>query len=114
MGSFAWLTGVEPPCDLYLGTQWPSEESGWAGQNDPGYINADYDKACNSALQSLPGTAEYTQYHLEAQAIFAEELPVVPLFLRTKLAAYAPNVKNFIMDTTANSEMWNIEMFDIE
>jgi peptide/nickel transport system substrate-binding protein len=114
LGSFAWLTGVEPPCDLYLGTQWPSEESGWAGQNDPGFADAEYDKVCNSALQSLPGTAEYEQYHKEAQRIFAEQLPVIPLFLRTKLAAYAPNVTGFIMDPTVNSETWNIESFNIE
>jgi hypothetical protein len=39
---------------------------------------------------------------------------VIPMFLRIKLAATAPYVKNFIMDTTANSEMWNVENFDIE
>jgi peptide/nickel transport system substrate-binding protein len=114
LGSFAWLTGVEPPCDLYLCTQWPSEESGWAGQNDPGYCNPEYDKICNAALQALPGTAEYEQNHKDVQLIFGEDLPVVPMFLRLKLAAYAPGVKNFIMDETNNSEFWNVEMFDIE
>jgi peptide/nickel transport system substrate-binding protein len=111
LGEFAWLTGVEPPCGLYLGSEWPSEESGWAGQNDPGFIDAAYDKACNAAVQSLPGTAEYMENHLEAQRIFAELLPVVPLFLRIKLAATRPEITGFIMDPTANSEMWNIENF---
>jgi len=113
MGEFAWLTGVEPPCALYLTSEWPSEDSGWAGQNNPGYTNPDFDEACNAALQSLPGTPEYSQYHKEAQRIFAEDLPVVPLYLRTKLAAYRPQVEGFIMDTTCNTEMWNIEEFDI-
>jgi hypothetical protein len=36
------------------------------------------------------------------------------MFLRTKLAAYAPNVTGFIMDPTNNSEFWNVENFDIE
>ena len=35
------------------------------------------------------------------------------LFLRTKLAAYRPEVKGFIMDQTVNSEMWNIENFEL-
>ena len=48
----------------------------------------------------------------EAQLIFGEELPVVPLFLRLKLAATRPDMCNFIMDPTNNSEMWNIEAFD--
>jgi peptide/nickel transport system substrate-binding protein len=113
MGEFAWLTGVEPPCNLYLCSEIPSEENGWAGQNDPGYCNEEYDRVCNAAMQSLPGTPEYEQYHLEAQRLFAEELPVIPLFLRFKLAAYRPEVTGFIMDPTANTEMWNIEAFDI-
>ncbi len=113
LGSFAWLTGVEPPCGLYLGSEWPSEESGWAGQNDPGFIDAEFDEACNKAVQSLPGTPEYDQYHKEAQAIFAEKLPVVPLFLRIKLAATLPYVTGFIMDPTANSEIWNVENFGL-
>jgi peptide/nickel transport system substrate-binding protein len=113
MGEFAWLTGVQPPCDLYLTSQWPSDDNGWAGQNDPGFTDAEYDLVCNAALQSLPGTPEYTQNHLKAQEIFAEELPVVPLYLRLKVAATRPEVSGFIMDPTCNTEMFNIENFDI-
>lgn len=114
LGSFAWLTGVEPPCDLYLTVQWPSEESGWAGQNDPGFTDAEYDAACSAALQSLKGTDAYMENHLLAQEIFAEQLPVVPLFLRLKLAANRPEITGFIMDPTSNSSLWNMENFDIE
>lgn len=113
LGSFAWLTGVEPPCDLYITPQIPAEENGWSGQNNPGFSDAEYDEVCQGAIQSLPGTPEYEQYHKEAQALFAEKLPVVPLFLRLKLAAYAPRISGFIMDPTVNSEMWNIENFEI-
>jgi peptide/nickel transport system substrate-binding protein len=97
---------------LYLSSEIPSEESGWAGQNDPGFINEEFDAACNAALQSLPGTPEEKEYHLEAQRIFAEQVPVAPLYLRLKLAATRPDMKNFIMDPTANSEFWNVEEFD--
>ena len=68
---------------------------------------------CNAALQSLPGTPEYTQNHLKAQEIFAEELPVVPLYLRLKVAAARPEVTGFIMDPTCNTELFNVENFDI-
>ncbi len=114
IGSFTFGTGVQPPCNLYLSSQIPSEENGWAGQNDPGFIDPEFDEVCNAALQSLPGTPEYEQYHKEAQRIFAEKVPVVPLFLRLKLAAYIPEVSGFIVDPTENSEMWNIEAFDID
>ncbi|MFQ5858697.1 MAG: peptide ABC transporter substrate-binding protein [Anaerolineae bacterium] len=114
LGSFAWLTGVEPPCDLYLSTQIPSEETGWSGQNDPGFTDPEYDAVCNAALQALPGTTEYEENHKQAQLLFSEKLPVVPLFLRLKLSAYRPEVDGFIMDPTANSETWNIENFDLK
>jgi peptide/nickel transport system substrate-binding protein len=129
LGEFAWLTGIQPPCDLYLsglvpgteGETWISIQdgeqhtfgiSGWGGQNSPGFANVEFDIACNTALGSLPGQPDYSTSHLEAQAIFAEELPTAPLFLRLKLAATRPDMCNFVMDPTANSEFWNIEEFD--
>lgn len=112
LGGFAWLTGVQPPCDLYLSTQIPNADNGWAGQNDPGYVNPDYDTACNQQLQSLPGEDAYVNGAKQAQLIFSEDLPVVPLFLRLKLAVTRPDMCNFVMDPTSNSEMWNIEEFD--
>ncbi len=38
---------------------------------------------------------------------------MVPLYLHLKPAATRPNLKNFIMDPTENSEMWNIKDVDI-
>ncbi len=114
VGSFAWLTGVEPSCTLYLSTESPSEANGWAGQNDPGFVNAEFDAACKRATQALPGTEDYIEGHKEAQRIFSQQLPVVPLFLRLKFAASRPEVVGFIMDPTENSEMWNIEAMDLK
>ena len=113
VGTFTWLTGVEPPCGLYMSNQIPSEENGWAGQNNIGYSNPEFDAACSAALQSLPGTPEYEQNHKLAQAIFNRDIPSLPLYLRLKIAATRPEVTGFIMDSTANSEMWNIESFDL-
>ena len=113
VGSFAWLTGVVPACDLYRGDQVPSEENNWGGQNNPGFVNEAYDTACKAAAGVLYGTPEYIEAMKESQRIFSEQLPVVPLFLRLKLAAYRPEVTGFIMDPTENSEFWNIENFDL-
>ena len=32
LGQFAWLTGVDPACNLYLGNQMATEENGWLGR----------------------------------------------------------------------------------
>ena len=112
LGQFAWLTGVDPACNLYLSSEIPTAENAWAGQNNPAYVNEEYDVICRAAIQALPGQDAYTANHLEAQRIFSEELPVVPLYLRLKLAATRPDMCNFYMDPTNNSEMWNVEEFD--
>ena len=111
MGQFAWLSGVEPPCDYFISEQLPSEEYGWGSANDVGYLNPDYDVVCNAALSALPGEDAYVENHLLAQEIFADELPNIPLYLRLKLAATRTDFCGFVMDPTENSEMWNIEEF---
>ena len=126
LGLFSWLTGVRPPCDLYLGSRVPGPlgetfaatglaYSGWGGdnQNNTGWANAAYDAACQTALTSLPGTPAYEQSHVAAQQIFSEELPVLPLFLSLKVSATRPQVLNFSLDPTQNSELYNIYEYDL-
>ncbi len=118
LGEFAWLTGVEPSCTLYQTSSitGPEEEGfgGWGNSNDTGWSNADFDAACNRALGALPGTEDYIQGHIDAQVVFSEQVPVIPLFLRLKVAAARPNVLNFGVDPTQNSEMYNIFEIDLQ
>lgn len=112
LAEFAWLTGVQPSCDLYITAQIPGDPelgfAGWGGSNDSGWSNADYDAVCQTALGSLPGTPEYSENHMEAQRIFSQEVPVLPLFLRLKVAAARPEVTDFGVDPTENSELYNL------
>jgi peptide/nickel transport system substrate-binding protein len=112
LGEFAWLTGVEPPCDLYLTTRIPSEENGWGASNNTGYSDPAYDAACNAAINTLDEDVK-AQKHAEAQALFTEAMPSIPLFARAKILVHRPEVTGVEMDPTANSEMWNVENFDI-
>jgi len=116
LGEFAWLTGVSPSCNLYITDEIPGppEEftAGWGGANESGWSNAEFDGFCKAALGSLPGTDEYVMNHEEAQRVWSREVPVIPLFLRLKVAAARPEVKNFGVDPTENSELWN--MFEID
>lgn len=126
LGEFAWLTGVEPSCSLYGGWNVPGDPaavdengnalypSAWGGQNNTGWRNADFDAACQKAIGSLPGTPEYEDGHIESQIIFSENVPVIPLFLRLKVAAARPEILNFFVDPTQNSEMFNIFEIDIQ
>ncbi|MCK4316276.1 MAG: hypothetical protein KAX24_10945, partial [Anaerolineae bacterium] len=86
----------------------------WYGDNPAGYSNPDYDAVCQAALQALPGTQQYEEYHKQAQVIFSEELPAIPLFMWLRVALARPGVLNFTLDSTAQSELWNIEMLDLQ
>ena len=77
-----------------------------------GFADKSFDTACSTALGTLPGQPEYEAAHMEAQRIFAEQLPAVPLFSRIRVAASRPDMCGFIMDPTAASELWNLEEFD--
>jgi peptide/nickel transport system substrate-binding protein len=112
LSEFAWLTGVEPPCTLYISSQVPNEVNGWGASNDPGFMNADFDAACNAAVQALDPATKAAQHTL-AQQVFTEFLPSIPLFARAKILVTGPNIVGVIMDPTANSEFWNVENFDI-
>ncbi len=126
LGLFAWLTGVQPACELYMGSQipGPSDEinprtdlpfgSGWGGQNNTGWNDADYDTACAQALGSLPGTPEYVEGHTRALQIFSEQVPVIPVFLSVKTGVTRPEVLNFGLDPTQNSDVWNIAELDVQ
>jgi peptide/nickel transport system substrate-binding protein len=113
MGEFAWLTGVEPPCTLYISSQLPSAELGWGNSNNVGYLNPEFDAACNAAVQALDEATKAAK-HGEAQALFTTDLPSIPLFARAKILVTRPTVVGVVMDPTANSEFWNVENFDFE
>jgi len=108
-----WWSDVVPRCEYYLSSEIP-DEGHWHGDNPTGYSNPEYDAACRAALWALPGTPEYEEYHKQAQVIFSEDLPSIPLFMRLRVAMARPGVLNFVLDPTARSELWNIEMLDLQ
>lgn len=117
LATFAWLTNIHPPCNLYLtrNITGPEEQGfgGWGNVNATGWSNEAFDAACDLALTSLPGTPEYATNHQEALRIFSEQLPIIPLFSQMKLAVTAPTVLNFHPDTSQPSALWNLFEIDV-
>ena len=113
MAETAWWFDVTPLCGHYLSSEIPGEGR-WYGDNVTGYSSPEYDEACQMALQALSGMPEYEEYHTQAQVIFSEELPAIPLFMWLRMAVARANVLHFALDSTARSELWNIELLDVE
>jgi peptide/nickel transport system substrate-binding protein len=110
---FSWLNGIDAPCGLYLSSQIPQQENWWATSNNPGYESEAYDQACRSALKAVYGTEAYVVHHRDAQAIFSQDLPVLPLYFVPKLLALRPEVRGVTLDPSQQTSFWNIEAFDL-
>jgi peptide/nickel transport system substrate-binding protein len=102
-----------PECEYYMSSEIP-DRGRWYGKNASGYTSESYDAACQAAIEALPGTSEYESYHEQAQIIFSEDLPAIPLFMWLRVAVARPHVLNFTLDATSPSELWNIETLDVD
>jgi peptide/nickel transport system substrate-binding protein len=105
------VNSLEPQCSWFISSQIPNEANHWVGTNLTGYENADFDVACQKALQTVSTDPEYAS-HQEAQALFAADIPAIPLYLRLKVAATRPDFCGFSLDPSSSSALADIETFD--
>jgi peptide/nickel transport system substrate-binding protein len=105
------VNSLEPQCTWFISSQIPAEENNWVGTNISAYENPVFDAACLKALQTVPTDPEYS-FHQEAQAIFASDIPSIPLYVRLKVAATRPDFCGFNLDPSASSALADLETFD--
>lgn len=105
---FAWTSGMEPPCQNWQSDQIFGAEDSIGDNNVTGWFNLAFDAACQQTQQTFWDSPEFIAGHQAAQLVFAAELPSLPLFPRVKLAVARPEVLNFDLDATQNSELWNL------
>jgi len=108
--SFAWLTQIEPTCNLYTTAAVASDSNYWEGDNVAGYTSAEYDAACAQAQTALPGEDAYRAAHREALRLFSAELPALPLYWYMDVYATRPDLQGFRPDPLM-VDTWAIEEF---
>jgi ABC-type oligopeptide transport system substrate-binding subunit len=96
-----------------LSAQIPDRENE-SGSNVAGYVNPTYDAVCQEALRALPGHPAYRDARRQAQVIFSQDLPAVPLFLWPRVTVLRPRVLNFTLDATALGDLGDVERLDVE
>jgi len=116
LAQFAWMTAVEPPCSLFLTNEipgpYPDYPIGWGGVNASGYSNPQYDQSCTDALYSLPDMPQHLQKHADAQAIFAEDLPALPLYWHYQVTVGRPDLCGVPQQTVTESIFSDMELFN--
>ena len=107
---FSWKTGSLPPCQFYETEQIPNLENNWLKVNVSGYSNPEFDLACELARTTRQDDQEnYEQRQKDVLSLFAQELPVLPLYYRLKVAVGRPDLCGIQMDVTARSLLWSLE-----
>jgi peptide/nickel transport system substrate-binding protein len=116
LAQYAWMTSIEPPCSLFLSNEipgpYPDYPKGWGGVNASGYRNPQYDQSCLDALYSLPDMPQHVQEHAEAQAIFAEDLPALPLYWHYRVTVGRPDLCGIPQQTVTESIFLDLELFN--
>ena len=105
------VNSLVPQCSWFTSSQIPGEENRWVGTNVSGYNNPNFDAACQKTIQTVSTDPEYA-FHQEAQAIFAADIPSIPLYLRLRVAAARPDFCGFTLDASSSSALADIEAFD--
>ena len=112
LAQFSWRATPASLCDLFLSGQVP-DTGHWDRPNVAGFLDDAYDTACLSALEARPGSEQYAAGQVEAQRIFSERLPVLPLFQRSRVTLARETVIGLAPNPTQASELWNIEQLDL-
>lgn len=111
MAEFAWTSGDYQLCSLFLTSEIPGPPpdfpKAWGGGNAAGFANEDFDAACRDSLYSLPDLESTREARAEAQRIFAELVPALPLYFRQQVYLADPSFG----DTADGyyTPLWNIE-----
>ena len=124
MGQIAWPVGEQTMCHLFasweitgpdgrINPQTGIPYGSWDALNNTGWWLPEYDDACRKTRELLPGMPGYEENFQETQRLLAENLPMIPLFMRLKLAVIRPTVRNFALDPTQDSELWNLFALDL-
>jgi len=112
LAQFAWPARTVPLCDLFVSSEIP-QSGDWNRPNVVGFIDDSYDQACQEALAAWPESGTYAAAQAEAQRLFSERLPVLPLFVRQKAMLARSGVRALAPNASEASGVWNVEVWEL-
>jgi peptide/nickel transport system substrate-binding protein len=109
LAMYAWVLSPTSDCDsIYTSDGIPTAANGWAGQNYPGYRNAEMDRACKAASREIDESRR-NAYLRDSAVVFSRDLPALPLYVRAQVAAAKAGLRNFVAVQLAGTyETWNV------
>ena len=112
LAMYAWVQQPEgvPRTTLHSTRRSRRPTNGWSGQNYPGYSNPDMDKALDAAERELD-LGKRRGLFADIQRIYADDLPVLPLFFRVDPFVIPKPLKGVVPTGHLNSSTLWIEQW---
>ncbi len=113
MAMYAWLSAPESvPRSTLHSSEIPTEANNWRGQNYTGYVNPEMDRLVERIEVELDRGARRALWR-RLQHIYAEDLPVIPLYFRAEPYIYPKWLKGVAptghqITTTNWIENWRV------
>lgn len=92
--------------NLFASTQIPTADNGYAGQNNPGWSNAEYDKLWKAAKVEFDSAARAKLFD-RMQAIWNTEVPSLPMYYRVNVYTKVPGLVNYTFSAYTQYPSWN-------
>jgi peptide/nickel transport system substrate-binding protein len=84
---YAWILDVDPGSTLYDSQYIPSAENNYSGSNYPGWRNDKFDTLSRASNNEIDRSKRLPMF-AEAQSIWSEELPAIPLYPRVNIEVH--------------------------
>ena len=113
MAMFAWISSPDsPPRTTLHSEEIPTEKNAFTGQNYAGFSNPRVDQIFDEVRKEL-SLDKRKVLMAELQKIYAEEVPVLPLFMRSEIAVLPTQLKNYVptghqYSTSLWAEKWTV------
>jgi len=107
LAMYAWVFGPTFDCEgLYTGDTIPGPGGTGEGQNYPGYKNDEVTRICHAVPEELD-EAKRAELMRRAQDIWVDDLPVIPLYLRSDYTAHKVGLANWLPTGSEVPVTWN-------
>lgn len=111
LAMYAWVSRPQGvPRTTLHSQEIPTAQNGWSGQNYPAYSNPAMDAALDAAERELDRDKRLG-YFAEIQRLYAEDLPVLPMFYRVDPFVIPRQLKGVRPTGTLNSSTLWIEQW---
>jgi peptide/nickel transport system substrate-binding protein len=111
LAMYAWVSRPQGvPRTTLHSQEIPTAQNGWSGQNYPAYSNPAMDAALDAAERELD-REKRLGYFAEIQRLYAEDLPVLPMFYRVDPFVIPKPLKGVRPTGTLNSSTLWIEQW---